>query len=76
MEANGSCTDPNTARRLNANSGILLLIILNLIFESVVKELHGQLCNTLLEKNVYGQKQHREEDACKNSIPYINHFIL
>ena len=57
---------PATPRRESvAKPEPILLIFLNLVFESDIKEGHGKLCNPFFEKNARGQIYHREIDKCK-----------
>ena len=60
---------------LVAKPGTLLLISLISICKSDIKDVHGNVSNPFFEKNVRREKHHRKVGKCRNSIPYINHFI-
>ena len=54
----------------------LLLIILSLVCKHDIKEVHGNKSIPVFKKKVLGWKHQREVDNCRNSSPYIGHFIL
>ena len=43
--------------------------------KSDIKEVYGDLSNPFLKRSPW-QKHPREMNKCKNSIPYINHFMV
>ena len=54
----------------------LLLIILSIVCKCDIKEVLGNQSNPLFKKRVCGRKHPWEVDNCRNSSPYIKHFIL
>ena len=54
----------------------LLLIVLSTVCKYDIKEVIGNQSNPFFKKRVYGWKHPREVDNCRNSSPYIKHFIL
>ena len=50
----------------------LMLIILNEVCRSDIKEVHGNLSNTFFVKKVGGQKDPGEVDKCSNKMPDID----
>ena len=54
----------------------LLMTIFILECKSDITGVRGNLSNPFFEKKVRGQKHPKEAYKCRNSIPYINDFLL
>ena len=59
-----------------AKSETLLLIILSIIYKYDVTEVHANLSNPFFKKKARGRNHTRQVGNCRNSSPYIRHFIL
>ena len=67
---------PQYRKGIVAKPGTSLLIIHSLTCQSDIKEVHGNLSRPFFERKVHGQKDHKEADKSRDSIPYIIHAIL